>query len=202
MSLRKIVVAASVVTLVSVAAPARAAADWLFTPFLGATFGGSADVGGTGDDFKSDFQRKLNYGASLGWIGNSAFGFEADFGYSPNFFRNDGGNAFAGDGNVTTLMGNLVIGAPHGAVRPYASGGVGLLKSKVDNAGQFFGDVNSNDFGYDLGGGLMGFFSHNVGLRGDIRYFRSLEDNDPDGVDLSLGSFRFWRGTVGVTFQF
>jgi len=25
---------------------------------------------------------------------------------------------------------------------------------------------------------------------------------DPDGVDLELGGFKFWRGTVGVTFKF
>jgi opacity protein-like surface antigen len=202
MSLRKLLLAASLIGLVSAVAPSRASADWLFTPFLGETFGGSADVAGKGADFKSDFQHKLNYGASLAFIGNGAFGVEVDLGYSPNFFRDDGGSAFAGDGNVTTLMGNLVIGAPHGPVRPYASGGVGLLKSKVDSVGQFFGKVDSNDFGYDLGGGVMGFFSSRVGLRGDIRYFRSLQNNDPNGVDLSLGSFRFWRGTVGVTFQF
>jgi hypothetical protein len=48
----------------------------------------------------------------------------------------------------------------------------------------------------------MGFFSDNVGIRGDIRYFRAVRDTDPDGVDLELGSFKFWRGTVGVTFKF
>ena len=41
-----------------------------------------------------------------------------------------------------------------------------------------------------------------VAIRGDIRYFRSLQSNDSDSVDFSLGSFRFWRGTVGVTFKF
>ena len=38
-----------------------------------------------------------------------------------------------------------------------------------------------NDFGLDVGGGVMGFFSDNVGLRGDIRYFRGFRgtsDND------------------------
>jgi hypothetical protein len=53
----------------------------------------------------------------------------------------------------------------------------------------------------DVGGGAM-FLAGNIGIRGDLRYFRSLQDNDPNGVDLALGSFRFWRGTVGVTFKF
>lgn len=203
MSLRKVFLAASLVTLASAAMPTRASADWLFTPFIGATFGGDAEVGGSGDDFKNKFERRLSYGATLGWMSNGILGFEADFGYSPNFFRaDDDSNNFnlVGDGNVTTLMGNLVLGAPSGAVRPYVSGGVGLLKSKVDDAGQFL-DASRNDLGYDLGAGL-GFYGGNVGLRADVRYFRSLQSNDDDSVDFSLGNFKFWRGTVGVSFKF
>jgi opacity protein-like surface antigen len=203
MSLRKVFLAASLVTLVTAAMPTRASADWLFTPFIGATFGGDAEVGGTGDDFKNKFERRLSYGATLGYMGHGILGFEADLGYSPNFFRADDNNNninLIGDGNVTTLMGNLVIGASHGPVRPYVSGGVGLLKSKVDSASQFF-DASRNDFGYDLGGGL-GFFGGNVGLRGDVRYFRSLQSDDSSSVDFSLGNFKFWRGTLGLTFKF
>ena len=37
---------------------------------------------------------------------------------------------------------------------------------------------------------------------GDLRYFRSLQDAEPDNdLDLSLGSFDFWRGSVGLTFR-
>ena len=66
----------------------------------------------------------------------------------------------------------------------------------------FFGDIDSTDFGFNAGAGIMGFFNDNVGIRGDIRFFRSLQDVDPDGLDLELGGFKFWRGTVGVTFKF
>jgi len=203
MSLRKFILGASFVALVTAAVPTRASADWLFTPFVGATFGGNAEVGGSGDTFKNDFERKLAYGATLGWMGAGIIGFEADFSYAPNFFRADNNSDkfnLVGDGNVTSLMGNLVVGAPLGPVRPYASGGIGLLKSKVDNASQFL-DASRNDLGYDLGGGLM-FLAGNVGLRGDLRYFRSLQSNDNNSVDFSLGNFKFWRGTVGVTFKF
>jgi hypothetical protein len=48
----------------------------------------------------------------------------------------------------------------------------------------------------------LGFFGGNVGLRGDVRYFRSLQSNDDNSIDFSLGSFKFWRGTVGVAFKF
>ena len=66
----------------------------------------------------------------------------------------------------------------------------------------FLGDIDNTDFGFNVGAGIMGFFNDNVGIRGDIRYFRSLRDVDPDGVDIELGGFKFWRGTVGVTFKF
>ena len=204
MSLRKCIMAACFVMLTSAAAPSKASADWLFTPFLGSTYGGSANVGGPDEAFKDEFERKLNYGASLAWLGGGLMGFEVDFGYSPNFFGvsdDDSGINFVGDGNVTTLMGNLVVSAPLGGVRPYASGGVGIIASRVDNADNFFDKASSQNLGLDAGAGVM-FLAGNVGLRGDIRYFRSMTDDDPDGIDLNLGNFRFWRGTVGVTFKF
>ena len=204
MSLRKCIMATCFVMFTSTAAPSQASADWLFTPFLGSTYGGSANVGGPDEAFKDEFERKLNYGASLAWLGAGVMGFEVDFGYSPNFFGvsdDDSGINFVGDGNVTTLMGNLVVSAPLGGVRPYASGGVGIIASRVDNADNFFDKASSQNLGLDAGAGVM-FLAGNVGLRGDIRYFRSMSDDDPDGIDLNLGNFRFWRGTVGVTFKF
>ena len=64
-------------------------------------------------------------------------------------------------------------------------------------------ELNSTDWGFNVGAGVTGFFTDNIGLRGDVRYFRSLEDNEPDDeFDVALSDFRFWRGTVGVTFRF
>jgi opacity protein-like surface antigen len=205
MSLRKFVITASLVVVASAAAPSKASADWLLTPFIGATFGGNANLPDQGLSVQNEFERRLSYGASIAWMGAGIFGFEADFGYSPNFFRSDdNGNKinFVGDGNETTLMANVVLGAPLGGVRPYVSGGVGIMKSSVDNLDQFFDKPTSSDLGYDVGAGVMGFFSHNIGLRGDVRYFRSLQKDESNTLDLALGSFKFWRGTVGVTFKF
>lgn len=205
MSLRKWIVTASLVLIATAAAPARASADWLFTPFIGSSFSGSADIAGGGENVADTFERKLNYGAALEWMGGGVFGFGVDFGYSPNFFGTSADSShfgLVGDGNVTTLMANVIVGAPMGRVRPYASGGVGLMKQKVDSVGQFFDAIDNTDFGFDAGAGVMGFFSKSVGIRGDIRYFRSMRNTDPTGVSLELGQFMFWRGTVGVTFKF
>ena len=209
MSLRKFVITTALVLMGSVAAPATASADWLFTPFIGMNWGGSAGLLSTAGDFEDDFEKKANFGASLAWMGAGAVGFEVDFGYSPNFFEDTTGdrNFAFGDSNVTTLMANVVVGAPFGGqsgmgLRPYASGGLGLIKSHLDDADDLF-DVDSTDWGFNVGGGVAGFFSDNVGLRGDIRYFRSLQDNEPDDeFDVALSDFRFWRGSVGVTFRF
>jgi opacity protein-like surface antigen len=64
-------------------------------------------------------------------------------------------------------------------------------------------DVSSTDWGFNLGAGAMFFVSDGFGLRGDVRYFRSLEDNEPDSeIDIALSDFRFWRATFGATFRF
>ena len=195
--------------MVFAGAPAKASADWLFTPFFGINWGGTAEFTDFGGDFEDEFEQKMNFGASLSWMGAGAFGFEVDFGYSPNFFQNTTGddNFEFGDSNVTTLMANLKVGVPFGGqtgggIRPYASGGLGLIKSRIDDPDDLF-ELNSTDWGFNVGGGVTGFFNDNFGLQGDVRYFRSLQDNEPDDeFDLALGSFNFWRGTVGLVFRF
>jgi opacity protein-like surface antigen len=207
MSVRKSIIIASLVLIGSVAAPRKASADWLFTPFVGWNWGGSANfVNLTGFDDK--FEQRVDFGASFGWMGAGIIGWEVDLGFSPNFFQNTAGssNFGFGDSNVTTVMGNVVIGAPiggqHGVgFRPYASGGVGLIKSRIGDAGDLF-HLDSNDFGFDVGAGAMFFFSDHFGVRGDLRYFRSLQDNNPDNdIDLGLSGFHFWRTSAGATFR-
>ena len=178
--------------------PLSARADWLFTPNIGAGFNGSAGSG-----------EHLTYGASIGWMGAGIIGWEADLSYTPEFFSGDNDNLDllnTGDSNVATVMGNILVGIPVGGqtgvgVRPYFVGGAGLLRTRVEDADALF-EIDNNDFGINLGGGVMGFMTDNVGFRGDIRYFRAFsEDEGNDQVDLDLSDFDFWRGTVGVTFR-
>jgi hypothetical protein len=172
--------------------PSSARADWLFTPNFGATFGGS-----------SNGQEHFTYGASIGWMGAGIFGWEADLAYTPEFFEgNDDDFDFIDGSNVTTVMFNAIVGAPVGGqfgpgFRPYFSGGVGLLQREVDSNNELF-DVSSNDWGFNLGGGAMGFATDHVGFRGDVRYVRSFENLDET---LDAGSFDYWRATAGVTFR-
>jgi len=49
----------------------------------------------------------------------------------------------------------------------------------------------------------MGFFGKNLGIRGDVRYFRNLGDPEPDNeFDIDFGDFSFWRGTAGIVLKF
>jgi opacity protein-like surface antigen len=178
--------------------PGVARADWLFTPYGGMTFG---------QDAKN--LEHFNWGGTAGWMGHGIVGFEADFNHTPNFFEPKDNNTtntnLFGKNNVTSLMGNVLVGVPvggqrGGGIRPYASAGVGLLKQNVPGSSDFL-DVSRNDWGFNIGVGAHVFASDHVGFRGDVRYVRSLENDEGTPNDFKVGNFDFWRWTVGVTFR-
>ena len=179
-----------------IAAPS-AHADWFVSPLIGANFGGD-----TNED-----SRKPPFGVSLGYMGAGVIGFEGSVIYTPSFF---GDQDLIGDNNVFSMMGNLIVGVPVGGerqVRPYVSGGVGLLRQRIGGDADDLFDVNTDDFGFNVGAGVMGFFTPHVGLRGDVRYYRSFEERDDAelaGIDLGFGAgnFNFWQATAGVAFRF
>jgi opacity protein-like surface antigen len=186
MSLRKAAIIVGAVALLA-CAPSAARADWLVTPFLGPNFGGDT------------VDERLNYGVSIAGMGGGAFGFELDLGHSPNFFGRLPFGTYD-NSRVTTLSANLIVGAPMGGqwgvgVRPYAAAGIGLVRMAVE--GGPTANVIRNDAGFNLGAGLMGFMNDNVGLRGDLRYFRNFDQIE----QLNIGHFNFWRGTVGVVLR-
>lgn len=178
-------VAGALLLAMSLASPA--AAEALLTPFAGFAFGGDTD------------DAKVAFGGILGFHDeDGVLGFAIDFGYAPDFLGTTG----FGDNNVTTLMGNLVFMAP-GPARLYASGGGGLFRTRVRDVTGFF-EADSDDFGFDVGGGVIMFPGDGrVGIQGDIRYFRVLTDPEPDAeFDVDFGSLDFWRGTVGLALRF
>ena len=177
-------------------APRAASADWLFTPNLGVAFGGDASG-----------REHLTYGASIGWMGAGVVGWEADFAYTPEFFQGDDDDVeLFSDSNVTTFMGNVILGVPVGGTsgggfRPYFTAGAGLMQTSVTDATSFL-KVDNSEFGINVGAGAIGFVSDHVGIRGDLRYFRALSDPDEDNeFDVDFGDFDYWRATVGLTFR-
>ena len=195
-------------TVLPVSASAQ---SWSVSPFVGANFGGSASFGEF-PEVDDEVERRLDFGATIGWNPN-VVGFEVDFGFSPNFFEDTAGDRSFdfGESNVTTLMTNVLFSAPPGrGLRPYLSTGLGLIRANVDDGGALFDQLSTNDLGVNIGGGINGQFTDNVGIRGDVRYFRGLEQRDDDDPledddfadeDFGFENFSFWRGTVGLTFR-
>lgn len=208
MSVRKVIIAACVVLIGAGAIPGKASADWLLTPYIGGNWSNQVRFTDDLGDFTEEFESRLNYGLSLAWMGAGLAGFEIDASYSPNFFeRMVGSDERLGDSNVATVMANVVLGAPIGGqggrgLRPYVAGGVGIIRSQISDPGELF-DVSSSDLGFNAGGGLTAFIADNFGLRGDVRYFRGLQDNEPsDALGFTMSDLKFWRWSVGATLRF
>ena len=197
MSLRRRFLAAALFLMSLVAAPARA--DVLLIPFFGVNFGGDA-----GRDFSDSFDAsQFSWGVSIAAMGAGVFGVEGDFGFSPDFY----GKTDVGGSSVMTAMGNLVLGIPFGGqsgfgIRPYGVVGMGLMRSAAEFGG--VGNESDNKFAWDFGGGVMMFFGTSVGIRGDIRYFRTFEALDILGIDIANppGKLDFTRGSFGFIFRF
>lgn len=171
------------------ATPERAHADVLLTPYLGMTFGADTT------------SKQLTYGVSLALLAGGVLGLELDAAVTPNFFDSDR-HALA-DGNVSTVMANLMISAPRSGarLRPYVSGGAGILHARATSVGNVF-DLDHDQLGVNIGVGATGSPQEHLGVRGDVRYFRSMKDLETGGIDVDLGPLDFWRATLGVTLRF
>jgi opacity protein-like surface antigen len=179
--------------LFTFASPRRADAQGFISPLLGYDFGGDSgcpEISGCED-------KKMNFGVGLGSLG-SFLGGELDLSYAKNFF----GDAPGYSSSVLTVMGNLLLAPKLGPVRPYATGGVGLIKSNVDFTAASILDSSNNDFGWNIGGGLMIFAGERIGIRGDIRHFHSFQNLDILGLTLSDTKLDFGRASAALIFKF
>lgn len=166
-----------------------ARAETLVTGFGGFAFGGATD------------RSRATYGGALGFLGAGGFGVELEVATTPKFFGGADGDVFT-QNNVLTLMGNIMLAAPAGPVRIYGTAGAGLLKTRIEDPDRLF-NIDSKDFGVNVGGGVIVPLGKHLGLRGDVRYFRDLQDVDPDGeFDLDFGNVDYWRGVAGLTLRF
>jgi hypothetical protein len=192
------VIATALVAIMLAAVPARA--DVLFIPFFGVNFGGDS-----GKEFSEAFDTsQFNWGASLAFMGAGVFGFEADFGFSPDFY----GKTDSGGSSALTATGNLILGIPFGGqkgfgIRPYGVVGAGLLKSTSD-FGAGVAEIDENNVTWSAGGGVVLFFGTRAGIRFDARYFRTFDDLEILGIPIaqSPGKVDFTRGSLGLVLRF
>jgi hypothetical protein len=156
-------------------------------------------------------QGRANFGVDLGWLSTrDPIGLDLSVVYSPSFFGNAGPY---GSNSVTTVMGDVIFapggqrggrygvgrrGAPSSSVRPYVSGGMGVMHEVVSSP-----TIGNTDLALNLGVGLFVLTHRSIGVRGDVRYFRDLVDNQSGNVtNIDFGSFHFWRASLGVVFAF
>lgn len=183
---------------------ASAHAQWSITPYLGGSVAGDVEHGKGGP------------GVSVGYLGDR-LGFELDFQRYQHFFKDadvlpldpaappNCGRGDAGapctdiDTDAMRFMGNVVatIRIPDTTKwRPYASAGLGVIRAWTNEEQR-----HQNNLGFNGGGGVMYSLSTRVGLRGDLRYFRALVDeNEREGVYFK--DYGLWQVAVGVTFGF
>jgi hypothetical protein len=175
-----------------------ASADWLFTPFIGSSFGTTTTfvVVETGADTS-----KLMFGGSAALLSRGVFGVEADFGYGPRFFERDKRAGDITGSNVTTLTGNVIIAVPlsvsRESLRPYVVGGLGLIHAAAQTSIDFL-PFNDNMLGSSLGGGAIGLISPRSGFRFELRHLRSLKNSPSELTGENGARLSFWRATVGV----
>ena len=179
------------------AAPSAHAQGYV-TPSLGVVFGNPSARG------QADFV------VDVGWLSRiEPLGFELDVMYAPSFFGTQGPY---GENSVTTYMANVVVagggtrggrfGRRRTTVRPYLSGGVGVMHEVVTTP-VIANKISNSDLGLNFGAGVMAFTSRSIGVRGDVRYFRDLIDTQSGNTtNIDFGAFHFWRASVGFILAF
>ena len=171
----------------------EADAQGFISPFLGYNFSGDSGC----PQITNCEDKHANYGVGLGALG-SIVGFEAEFAHTNDFF----GESPNASTSVLTFMANLMLAPKIGPIQPFGTGGVGLIRTSLDSAGQ---NQDENQFGYDVGGGLIAFFSAHVGIRGDVRYFHSFEVLDParfPNLQIRETKLDFGRFSLAAVFKF
>jgi len=179
--------------ILSIAWAASARAEGFISPLIGFNFGGDANC----PQITSCQDKRLNFGVSLGTMG-SVLGFEEEFAYAKDFF---GTAPLISNSSVLTVMSNVMLVPNIGPVRPYALVGLGLMKSRVEVTPISLLTSDNNSFGWDIGGGVIVGGKH-IGVRGDIRYFHSFQDQTFAGFVLANPKLNFGRASAALMLMF
>lgn len=193
-----------------VSVPGAASAEWHLTPFLGLTFKGDTTLL---DWEQAAGKTHWTFGGAVAVMGAGPVGVEGLVVYTPGFFQQDNPPATDGipppdivDSRSLAIMGNVVLTIPRSwneyGLRPFLSGGIGLLYASATDALDFL-PVKTSLLGYNVGGGAVGFLTERAGLRFDLRYFSNLKpSDDPELIATGRVHLSYWTGSVGVVFRY
>jgi opacity protein-like surface antigen len=194
-AIRRFSVLLCIVTVLWIGHPRDAAAQGFISPFIGYNFGGQSGC----QQITNCNDKRTDWGVSFGVVG-SIVGFETEFGYTKNFF----GESSAQTSDVLTWMGNFMLAPKIGPVQPYGVIGLGLMRTTVQ-ATLLGTSGDQNQFGWDGGGGVMVFFSQHIGVRGDVRYFRSFQIVDLSSFPIlgfNQSKLDYGRVSAAAVFKF
>lgn len=198
------------------AAPATASAEWHITPMIGLTFAGKTTIT---DPDQGTGKRHPKIAGSVALLGGGLFGVEGIASLTPGFFQSGDESVLFRPGQetplvessrVSTLMGNVIVTAPRRwteyGLRPFVSGGFGLIRaSKLETFDLISTTVNL--FGYNIGGGAIGFLTQRTGVRFDLRYYSTARGTDPvvgaDQPPIAFGDvhLRFMTASIGIVIR-
>jgi len=189
-----------VASVLLVALPRAARADFFVIPFAGMKFGGSTSIV---DLELAAGKKKLVLGIAALKIDDRIIGFEAEFGNIAGFFNNEkefGDKPLIKPGSyVNDLTGSVVFslppGATRGGLRPYAVVGGGVIHAESLEILEVL-QVRRTVPAINLGVGAIGMLTNNVGVRFDVRHLRSLTTDPPTG-SVSRG-INYSRFTIGL----
>jgi hypothetical protein len=200
---------AAVLLWVSIPLPA-AASEVHITPMLGVTFRGNTTIvdiqHATGSAHKE-------FGGAVTWLTQNIFGVEGVLSYTPGFFHADrpkgeDGEPLGTAGLVTgsytlAATGNVIVAAPRRYteyfLRPFVSAGFGMLRASVtDKVG--LGQTGTRA-AFDVGGGVIGFFTEHTGVRFELRYYSNVHRSEPKGGAIGPVHLRYLVASVGLVFR-
>ena len=173
-----------------------AASQGFVSPFVGTTLTSPSSSGSS---------TKPGFGVAFGGVGRIV-GAETEIAFYPEVIDNSA-NALA-KSRVISIAGGPLIGPTIGRVKPYVALGAGNLHLNVTGIASVVvpnpESISNNYFTFNAGGGVMGFFTDHLGVRGDLRYYRAfgIKLTDLEEAGLALDKFNFWRAGFGLVAKF
>lgn len=190
-------------------APSTALAEWHITPMIGVTFAGGTTFLDPQDAVP---KHHTDFGGAVALLGPGIIGAEAVVAITPGFFETsrtplatDVARVEIDSSRTLAVMGNVMLTTPRRlteySLRPFVSGGFGLLQvSQTPSIERALG-VHAHVAGFNLGGGAIGFLTPKTGVRFDLRYYRSLRQTDQGDMAIGLARLHYMTASVGLVFR-
>jgi len=181
-----------------VALPRWSAAEGFISPILDTTVNSPSATAN---------RTSAGFGVAFGRLGKIV-GTESEVAYYPELVGDP--NSLVLKHRVFTFSQNFIVGPTIDRFKPYGDIGFGDLLLNVSSIASLAGvstdgsSIFNNYFTINAGGGLMVFFTKNLGVRGDVRYFKAFgfDANSVETGVLAINEFEFWRLSIGLAFKF